>query len=132
MPESVNAVGNNAFNGCKNLKNVTIKGNISKLSLGMFFGCGSLESITVPDGVTRVEEGAFGNCSSLKSITFPASIRYIEYGAYEGCSSLVEIVYGGTRAQWKRVKKMDTKFIPLKCTDDVPDSAGEGGDTAAN
>ena len=125
-------MGNNAFNGCKNLKNVTIKGNIFKLSLGMFFGCGSLESITVPDGVTRVEEGAFGNCSSLKSITFPASIRYIEYGAYEGCSSLVEIVYGGTRAQWKRVKKMDTKFIPLKCTDDVPASAGEGGGTAAN
>lgn len=54
IPDGVEVIGENAFEGCK-----------------------SLTSITLPDSVRRIENQAFRGCSSLKEIEIPESVEHI-------------------------------------------------------
>lgn len=64
----VTTIANNAFNGCKKLKSVTIGKNVTKIGDSAFFKCTSLKKITVPASVTKIGKKAFYGCKNLKSI----------------------------------------------------------------
>ena len=68
---------------------------------------GTDSAVTIPEGVTEIGLGAFShsNCESLTSVTIPSGMRYIGTIAFLDCTSLKEIRYGGTKEQWKAVKK---------------------------
>ena len=65
---------------------------------------GTDSAVTIPEGVTEIGVGAF-NCESLTSVTIPGGVWYIGMFAFLDCTSLKEIRYGGTKKQWKAVKK---------------------------
>lgn len=65
----VTTIANNAFNGCKKLKSVTIGKNVTKIGDSAFFKCTSLKKITIPASVTKIGKKAFYGCKNLKSIT---------------------------------------------------------------
>lgn len=72
-PEVYN-IGESAFVGCTNLKEITFSKELQDLGAGAFAGCTSLETITIPKTVTqplRASSGnadPFENCTSLKEI----------------------------------------------------------------
>lgn len=54
MPNSVVTIGNYAFDGCKNLKSLTISGHAREIGIGAF-NCSNLEELTIGDGDTPIE-----------------------------------------------------------------------------
>ena len=91
IPNSVTAIGGNAFSGCRSLTSVTIPNSVTSIGYYAFSGCRSLTSVIIPNSVTNIGYYAFNGCSSLTSITIPNSVMSIEYGAFAACSSLTSV-----------------------------------------
>ena len=84
----VTSIGNNAFQSCSGLTNITIPSSVTSIGSNAFQSCSSLTSIAIPNGVTSVGDYVFYNCSSLTSITIPGSVTSIGIQAFYGCSGL--------------------------------------------
>jgi hypothetical protein len=68
IPNTVTAVGLNAFWGCASLTGVTLPTNLASLGNSAFAYCG-LASVTIPGSVTNIGVSAFLDCSNLTAIT---------------------------------------------------------------
>ena len=90
IPDSVTSIGSYAFADCSSLTSITIPDSVTSIG-SSFVGCRSLTSITIPDSVTSIGSYAFYGCSSLTSITIPESVTSIGGYAFYGCSSLTNI-----------------------------------------
>lgn len=111
LPESLEVLEGGNFQGCKNLKSLTIPRNVKEIGTGLFRNCVSLEEIkVVPDNqyFTSDEYGALftkdmremlkypvGN--QRRSYTVPASVESVYYhynlddSAFYDCRNLDEI-----------------------------------------
>lgn len=90
IPDSVTAIGTNAFDGCDkietatlpasaisalpktNLKNIVITSGKS-IAENAFDGCTSLTSVTIPDSITNIGANAFNGCSGIETAIMPAN-----------------------------------------------------------
>ncbi|GHU62858.1 hypothetical protein FACS189445_6030 [Spirochaetia bacterium] len=72
IPASVSSIGYRAFEGCAELKTVTLPPGLERIRGRLFYGCTALSAITIPDSVTEIGRDAFGYCSSLESVTVSA------------------------------------------------------------
>ena len=91
VPDSVTSIGVCAFEGCKNLAEITIPNSVTSIDWNAFEGCKNLAEITIPNSVTSIDWNAFDGCTSLTEVTIPNSVTSIGYRAFEGCISLTEI-----------------------------------------
>lgn len=104
IPASVTELGstygNGAFEGCSNLKTVTIKGGTNKAYIGSsaFSGCISLKTITIPANYTNIYDSAFSGCRSLAKVVYNGAKYEQNIGnrAFYGCSSLTGITLSGS------------------------------------
>ena len=82
------------FNGCVNLKSLTIE-NGSKLRTireYAFNGCKELvHHLVIPDTVGTIGERAFNGCSKLLSLFIPESVHTIGRNAFASCTSLQNV-----------------------------------------
>lgn len=109
LPDSLQKIGNSAFQSCKELKEITfpeglttiddlafyyctqlentvLPENLKFLGNSAFYACDSLTEITVPEGITWMS-GTFANCYSLHTLNLPNSLTYMS-GVVEECRSL--------------------------------------------
>ena len=93
LPKAEN-IGNNAFEGCSKLTNVTINNNCSFIGKGAFKDCGKLESVRIPNNnkFKTISENTFQNCAIL-SITIPNNVTTIGSGAFNGCGKLSSVTF---------------------------------------
>ena len=126
IPDSVTEIVDYAFNGCKNLKNVTFGKGLKIIGKYVFKECEKLQEAVLPDGVSVLWEGAFKGCSSLvkvklgnalqrvvwdtftgcrnlKSIEIPDSVTDIQASAFDKCIGLTEIVVSKNHKTYKTV-----------------------------
>ena len=84
IEDGVTSIGNDAFNGCKQLTSITIPSTMETIALRAFLECTLLEKVEIamPSNITTIGESAFYNCSSLQSITIPAGIKTIETNTF--------------------------------------------------
>ncbi len=84
IPESIEKIGNNAFSGCNELREVVFSGvpKIKELEEATFFGCISLQSFEIPEGVISIGKECFSGCENLKSVYIPESVENIDYDAF--------------------------------------------------
>ncbi|MDE6402033.1 MAG: leucine-rich repeat protein, partial [Clostridiales bacterium] len=75
-----------AFEGCKNLKTVTIRAKT--VGIRAFFECTSLQSVTFMNDVDEIGINAFAACTALSNVTFNGSVYKIDSGAFMKCTSL--------------------------------------------
>lgn len=118
IPGSVTSIGKSAFSGCTGLKTITVDSSNAKYSSdgGILYNKDKTElvaypsasgSCAIPTGVTVIGESAFWGCSGLTSVTIPGSVTSIGDFAFYGCSGLKTVKYGGTQAEWKKIKRED-------------------------
>ena len=104
IPDSVTIIRFNAFSYCNSLSSITIPNSVKTIDQAAFSNCSSLTSITILDGVATIGWSAFSDCSSLTSITIPDSVTSIGGTAFSGCSALTDVYYGGSRAEWIKIR----------------------------
>ncbi len=85
-------IGEGAFVGCFNLKNVILPDSLKVIDGSAFAICYSLEDIILPDGVTNVGEYAFVNCVSMEYIHIPSSVKSIGEAAVPSDSDKVSFL----------------------------------------
>ena len=75
-----------AFEGCKNLKTVTIGSGLTVITTETFKDCISLESIYIPGNIQDIGDKAFYGCTGLSSLTLCEGIKTIGGAAFYGSS----------------------------------------------
>ncbi len=91
IPQGVTSIGVDAFRGCVSLSKINLPKGIDSIGAGAFFTCFQLSEIQIPEGVTEIEFQTFSGCINLKKIVFPKGITWIGEEAFSGCSALTEI-----------------------------------------
>ena len=89
IPDNIRTIPDNTFNGCTNLKEVTLP-NYEDLIIGKyaFCGCTSLKEVNIQNIIMYIDDYAFKGCTSLESIDISKVWQYICTGAFEDCTSL--------------------------------------------
>ena len=88
IPNSVAAIGDEAFKGCTNLTAIEIPNSVTAIGSSTFYGCSSLTSIDIPNSVTEIGDDAFCYCSSLTSVDVPESVATIGEYAFYGIDTI--------------------------------------------
>lgn len=97
VPESVTAIGAQAFKDCVNVHRVVLPEGVTEIQSagngmwGAFFGCTSLETVDMPTTLTRIGSNAFNGCVKLSAMDIPDSVTLIGAGAFNGCSELASV-----------------------------------------
>lgn len=113
--DGVRVVGNQAFNGCNNLKfvqlprtleaigenafrntalqNIYLPDSVKYLGEGAFNICMQLESIRLSRRLHAIKDDTFSYCVSLDDVTIPNTVEYIGKNAFRDCSSLSRISF---------------------------------------
>jgi len=112
LPNSMTTLNSNCFNGCNNLKNITISQNLSSNLAASFISAPSLYNITIPDTITTIDISLFSGCSNfnmniaenrtslsanilsgfpMSGITLPKSLTTIDSNCFRDCVNLQNI-----------------------------------------
>jgi len=62
--ESVIEIGNGAFGGCDNLRNVFIPESVTRIGSQAFSDCYGLKKLFIPESVTKIGNNAFWGCGT--------------------------------------------------------------------
>lgn len=85
-------LGAGAFNGCKELREISLSNLLTVIGEYTFNDCSSLTEISLPDALTEIGEYAFSGCTALTSVSLDSLIlETIADNAFAGCSSLTEV-----------------------------------------
>jgi len=87
----------------KQVNTVRIESGVISVGNFAFAGCGNLKNIELPAGLTSIGESAFSGCSTLPTLSIPKSVTAIGSAAFSGCTSLENIYYEGSLGMLKRM-----------------------------
>lgn len=105
LPNSIQNIGQNAFQSCQQLKRVTTKGNSSTttklndiadpmINYCAFDNVPLLEELQLPYSITKLGQNCIAKAPLLKQLTIPASVTKINYFALSN-SNLTTIILAG-------------------------------------
>lgn len=92
IPEGVTIVGEMAFRGKKQLKNVIIASTVREIEHDAFYDCDELDNVYVPASVKEVRSYAFAECDKLRKITFAGIPAKLSRHAFDDCDLLHDII----------------------------------------
>eukprot|EP00985_Skeletonema_marinoi_P030810 scaffold34010_cov115-Skeletonema_marinoi.AAC.1 len=93
IDESVEAIEENAFNGCEHLVQVETHDGIRKVGLWAFYNCRLLRQINLKS-VAEISMMAFYECENLESVEFGDKLETIGMSAFADCISLKHLNQG--------------------------------------
>ena len=83
IPKGVTEIPAICFYNNQSLKKITFEGDVTVIAGSAFKQCYSLESIVLPDSVTEIGDFAFDKCKSLRTVTLPKGLKVIGLNAFE-------------------------------------------------
>ena len=89
--DSTIVICDNAFSGCRNLKEIILPSSVTRIGSKAIVRCTNLQKIILPSSVTNIGNYAFAGCANLKEIILPSSITSIGNGIFSSCSNLQRI-----------------------------------------
>lgn len=88
LSESLTHIYAGAFSFCKALKEMEFPVSMVMIDDRAFYDCESLSRINLYEGLECIGEECFGNCANLEEVTLPTSVLYVCEGAFGGCEQL--------------------------------------------
>jgi len=94
IPNSVTAIGENAFCGIEALTSIHIPDSVTSIGAGAFAFCfGLTGDLTIPNSVQTIGSGAFFQCEGFDgTLTIGEGVTYIGDEAFRKCSHFSEAV----------------------------------------
>ena len=92
IPEGVEIIGEMAFRGKKQLKNVIIASTVKEIEHDAFYDCDELDNVYLPAGVKEVKSYAFAECDKLKRIAFAGVPSKLSRHTFDDCDQLHDII----------------------------------------
>ena len=119
---TVNRIGDYSLSLCSSLAEVDLPKSVVEIEECAFLKCTALKTIKLPDGIKTIGYYAFSSCSGLESISLPKNIRRIRSYAFFLCGKLENIIFRGTKDDWRKVHKeidWDSSLVNhiVHCTD---------------
>ena len=110
---TVTSIENDAFKGCTNITGITIAANIEAIGSNAFSGCKKLKKVTVNSTKLKIiGKKAFYNCKKLKNITLKTKqLTKIEKNAFRKihAKAAVKVPKNKYKAYTKRFKNVKFK-----------------------
>lgn len=91
LPRTVRKLGEGCFRECAGLRKVVLPSGLTALPRYVFSWCGSLEDVEMPSGLKDIAAHAFAYCGALEGIVVPSSVTHIGSNAFSFCGSLREV-----------------------------------------
>lgn len=98
IPSYVTSYGDSAFKNCLSIKSIALPESLITLGNSAFYSCTNLESVTLNDSLTTIKDSAFADCINLEDITIPKSVTSIGVNAFAGCEKFSDITIPGSVA----------------------------------
>ena len=118
IPEGVTTIGEMAFRGKKQLKNIIIANSVKEIEHDAFYDCDELDNVYVPAGMKEVKSYAFAECDKLKKITFAGVPAKLSRHTFDDCDQLHDIIVpAGTSKTFRKALHFidgDTDFLVLE------------------
>jgi len=92
LGEKITVVGDYAFQDCSSLQSLVIPNSVKELGKNAFSGCISLNNATIGNQIKNINEYAFSDCKALPQISIPKSVTNIGNYVFKGCSGLKELI----------------------------------------
>ena len=92
IPDTVTAIGNDAFWNCGKLESVVIPEGVTSIGARAFAHCRRLAAVDLPAGVRTIGESAFED-SALTSVVIPEGVTAIEGNTYAECIRLTSVTF---------------------------------------
>ena len=89
LPDPVPDIGEFVFDGCANLRQLTLPSQLKTLWGLSFVRCG-VEEFVLPDPLRIIRPGAFRDCTNLRRVVCGAGLEKIYSWAFGGCDLLTE------------------------------------------
>lgn len=100
IPNSVTAIGREAFYNCQNLLSITIPNSVTNIGDFAFALCYNLMNISIPNSVISIGSNAFSHCK-ITTITIPNSVTSIGEGVFSFCTHLTNIQVDENNIQYQ-------------------------------
>ena len=90
IPEEITRINSNAFYGCSSITSVSVGDNVTEIGWYAFRNCASITSVTLGDNVTLIGRGAFNHCRLLSTLSLGKNVAKIDEIAFYGSSNITE------------------------------------------
>ena len=91
LPRTVRTLGEGCFRECTGLRKAFLPAGVTALPRYIFSWCESLAEVSMPSGLKDISSHAFAYCGSLTGIEIPSTVTHIGSNAFSLCSSLREV-----------------------------------------
>lgn len=95
------AIGDNAFDGCRNLAEAVFPGEVERLGKRAFQHCTSLREASFSETLAVVGDAAFQGCTSLAEASLPGLVGVERY-AFQRCTDLANVTWGNIESIGRR------------------------------
>ncbi len=92
---TLTSIGDCAFGGCINLREIIIPNSVTKIGEAAFSHCESLKEVILPNSIIYISDEAFQYCG-LTNISIPNSTITIGKSAFYGCINLSSVNIGNS------------------------------------
>lgn len=120
IPQGITTLPKYVFNYCRALEKVTFNSDLYVIDGYAFDGCTGLKEVVLPDSVVALGEFAFNNCSALESVTFGEGLLQIGQRCFAECGKLATLNFGQSNL------KLIDQYAFTNCTSltevELPDS----------
>jgi hypothetical protein len=93
FPSSLTLIGNSAFKS-SGLSSIVLTNNLEEVSDNCFADCVNLEFYDYGTGVSIIGVASFENCTSFDSMVFPNTMIEIGVSAFKGCTGMSFVTMG--------------------------------------
>lgn len=94
LPSDLKMIEEYAFNGCYNLKALSLPEGLTTIGINAFKKCSALKKVTLPSSLTDIPDKLFYACDVLNDIVIPTSVKTMGRGVFAGCKALERMTIG--------------------------------------
>jgi len=94
LPETLNAIGDNAFSGWYLLADLIIPDTVRSIGNNTFRDLTGCLSLSIGGGVEAIGSSAFYNLNKIKNLKIPSSVQTIGNNAFQNCTAVESVEIG--------------------------------------